>query len=763
MEVEYEIAANDAKDISSVAKVSSNAVPGMSYTLPSSSGAGTVDANGCCVDDFYYHSADAWTIEVTLSYTLNGEAKTLTVSDTLMPELKDFLMMNASLSQGSGAIDSKEVSSSIRFLYPSDDRHEYEISFSRVDIGWMKKVPQGGGVFTYEEVGGTRMVWDGTGTSPVTGPTGPAADGENMVLTYSYNSVIDTTPSSSALAEGVTSYFLIFYPNGVGTDSFDSAEYKVYEPHRCQSSPVDYPAGTLSPGATIKHVWFWPSLYHLEVEYEIMANDATDINTEVSVESVDRPWMKTFPPSSAGSGLFDANCCSVEQLWYESGDQWTTELSLSYKLNGETKSMTVTSTAPPELKPMVVMSAAATEGSGPATARDVSASIQIRYPIDGRHDYTEECSGIEIGWMKRVSDGAGGYTYEKLTETRTIWDGFGTSPVSGPTGPAVDGSDSVVEYSWSGNIDISPAASAQVQGATDYYLLFWIGADGADNYDGAHYDVSEPCQALSQPIPLPAADPGSVDPTVTLSHLWYWGEFNASYGLCHLEAEYEITANDATDITSSVTILSDIDGSRFVSKSGIPGAGTIDANWNCGGTLFFNSVEMWIPQIELSYTLKGETKTATVVLPAQHPDRAWMFRCRYSFDPAGDTSVTFYSEDSDRHQYSVAVNEVWIRWFKDAGGYYDSVGSPSQVWSGSPGQLEGPYGPTLNGSENQINFVFHHSSIDFAALKPDEATHFTFEFSTSISGTDSLDGTVYPHDGGPDNPDFTYYPIPTTP
>ena len=137
IEVEYKITANDGESITSYSTVTSMRDPSMTVGMPST--------------------------DVTLAYTLNGENKTLTVSNTAQPEFMDFLWLNPQYLSGNSSTINKAVSDTIKFRYGKNDRHTYDVSFAKIEMGWMKEVPLSGGGYTYEEVGSTKKtVWDGT-------------------------------------------------------------------------------------------------------------------------------------------------------------------------------------------------------------------------------------------------------------------------------------------------------------------------------------------------------------------------------------------------------------------------------------------------------------------------------------------------------------------------------------------------------------------------------------------------------------------------
>ena len=125
IEVEYKITANDGESITSYSTVTSMRDPSMTVGMPSKTGAGTIDANADGYGKITYMSADEWKTDVTLAYTLNGESKTLTVSNTAQPEFMDFLWLDPQYLSGNSSTTNKVVSDTIKFRYGKNDRHTY--------------------------------------------------------------------------------------------------------------------------------------------------------------------------------------------------------------------------------------------------------------------------------------------------------------------------------------------------------------------------------------------------------------------------------------------------------------------------------------------------------------------------------------------------------------------------------------------------------------------------------------------------------------
>ena len=298
IEVEYKITANDGEDITSSTTITSVADPTMTVSMPSKTGAGTIDANADGTGKLTYMSADQWKTDVTLAYTLNGENKTLTVSNTAQPEFMDFLWLDPQYLSGNSSTANKIVSDTIEFRYGRNDRHTYDVSFTKIEMGWMKEVPLSGGGNTYEEVGSTRRtVWDGTGTSPITGPSGPVADGDNYVLTYEYHDILNVVPPADA-AEA-THFYLNYYMEGTGTDT-DGTVYTIHTPTYGQSTPCEIEKDL---EVEINYIYLWDELNHIEVGYTITPGDAEDIRSVATVTSDIDPAKTVTMDERTGSGL----------------------------------------------------------------------------------------------------------------------------------------------------------------------------------------------------------------------------------------------------------------------------------------------------------------------------------------------------------------------------------------------------------------------------------------------------------------------------
>ena len=730
IEVEYKITANDGEDITSSAAITSVADPSMTVSMPSKTGSGTIDANADGTGKLTYMSADEWKTDVTLAYTLNGENKTLTVSNTAQPEFMDFLWLDPQHLSGNSSTTNKVVSDTIEFRYGKNDRHKYDVSFTKIEMGWMKEVPLSGGGNIYEEVGSTRRtVWDGTGTCPITGPSGPAADGDNYVLTFEYHDILDVVPPADAA--DATHFYLNYYMEGTGTDT-DGTVYTIHTPTYGQSTPCEIEKDL---EVEINYIYLWDELNHIEVGYTITPGDAEDIRSVATVTSDIDPAKTVTMDERTGSGLISVNADGSDRLWWHhSGDSWTVEVELNYKMHGENRTRTVSKSMPPEFKGPLWLYGLGASGSGTDAANQtVTSDIVFQYPSDDRHTYNVSITGIDIGWEKQVSAGSGAYTYEKIGSKRTIWDGTGTSPVTGPSGPVTDGDYKQLTFSYSGTLDATPPADAE--GATHYYLICYMEGTGTDT-DGTVYRINRPTSADLTPIALPGVT--LVEPELSFDHL-YWYQL-----VDHLELGYEITANDATDITSQAKITYDPGGSFHLEHTmpEVTGAGTKTVEDNAGGDLAIFSGGQWVTTITLQYKLGGESKEKVLTVPGNPELFSGYMETKF-----GSISGTFsnmnvgcelhvYYRDGDRHEYTPKFKKVDIEWFRND---YESVGT-STIWEEGDQQVFwGPYpsGPNADGNKD-LEYSFWYEGLD-ATPPLSSATQFQLHFYGEMNGNDEFD------------------------
>lgn len=235
------------------------------------------------------------------------------------------------------------------------------------------------------------------------------------------------------------------------------------------------------------------------------------------------------------------------------------------------------------------------------------------------------------------------------------------------------------------------------------------------------------------------------EPDVSLDHVWYWGEFNAPMGLQRIEVAYTVTANDAQDIVSDVSLTSELEPENGISKNGISGSGALAANMDTGGVIFFNSADTWVPKIVLHYSLGGVAQEKTFTFTGQKPDRP--FTPQIDITVENQTATLRIGKDSDdRYEYDITLLKAGIEWAKKEGSNY-TVLSESELWNSSetdnPAQLSGPYSDAVG-----IYYILNYESIDIGELRPAEADCMMIAVSAEGTGTDPDDGTSYELLGG---------------
>ena len=733
IEVEYKITANDGEDITSSTTITSVADPSMTVSMPSKTGTGTIDANADGTGKLTYMSADQWKTDVTLAYTLNGENKTLTVSNTAQPEFMDFLWLDPQYLSGNSSTANKVVSDTIEFRYGRNDRHTYDVSFTKIEMGWMKEVPLGGGGNTYEEVGSTRRtVWDGTGTSPITGPSGPVADGDNYVLTYEYHDILNVVPPADA-AEA-THFYLNYYMEGTGTDT-DGTVYTIHTPTYGQSTPCEIEKDL---EVEINYIYLWDELNHIEVGYTITPGDAEDIRSVATVTSDIDPAKTVTMDERTGSGLIRVNADGSDRLWWHhSGDSWTVEVVLNYTMHGENRTRTFSVSMPPEFKGNLSLYGLGVSGSGTdVDNQTVTSDIVFEYPADDRHKYNINVTGIDIGWKDKNGN--------KIGSTKTIWNGTGASPVTGPTGPVIDGDRASLTFHYDGTLDAARLADAE--GATHYYLIFHTEGTGKDT-DGTVYMVHRPTSVDLASIPLPGVT--LVEPEVSFDHLYWYAAVD------HMELGYTVTANDAdvTSLSSQATITFDpYPGEHreltMPEVNGADSAGSITVEKNNGEELLILSSGPWVTTITLRYTLGGESKEKEIEV-RRYPDVRFP-----EFDPiAVETSgsinelnlgceLNLVNEAGDEHDYSLDFTKVEIEWLKeDTTWGYTTLGSKT-IWNKEDGGSFEFLSRGQNSAGNkEVKYSFALNDVNATPSDP-TATKFRLIFDANISGNHAEYDTI---------------------
>ena len=498
------------------------------------------------------------------------------------------------------------------------------------------------------------------------------------------------------------------------------------------------------PTVSIKHVYFWDSLSHLEVEYEVTANEATDLRSSGEVRSSREPDMGVSLPETTEVGVIDVNVDTIEFLSYLSADAWETTITLEYKLDGESKSMTVSQVEPPALQGDLMMYPLGSKGVGALDSMNVTSNMQFRYPASDRHSYTLDFYMVQVGWKKEIKQADGITTFEDVGDTRTIWFFGDSNPFSGPVGPTADGSDMTLLYTYSDRIDVSPSSEVLDAGATHYFLIFSFGGVGTDT-DGTEYSMQYPYEVASTPLPL---DSAMRPPTIRISGVNYWGDLNVTQGLGHVEANYTIIPNDADEnsITSDVKVSTLYEPYGMVSSSGVPGSGGHAVNMNGGGVMRRASEGNWKVEVTVHYQYQGEDAEVTNSWEglANMMGSAWL---TLDYQELGVANVKLNYQTGDRHSYSLTFESVSIEWFIEEDTGMRSLGDPDEFWhQGDDDIFSGPSAPTVNGEETCLSYELDYSDLELVA--EGDATHYRLVVTASGTGTDSADGAVYTIYGG---------------
>ena len=481
IEVEYKVTANDGKNLGSTGKISSVADPTMEMNFPNKTGAGTFDINMSSADSMSYLSTDMWKTEITLNYTLDGEAKEMTVTDTRQPEMKGSLWIDPSPSIATGEMEEMHVDTTIDILYSKDDRHTYDdITFYRVEAGWLiEYTDDDEGNSHYEEVGYKRVIWDkDDGSYPFTGPTGPTTDGDSKVLSFKYSDVVNVLPDDGVEA---THFYLTFYLEGNGTDT-DGTKYTIEWPYYEDTAPMQLWQDELTdPDISIDHVWYWGwlnvpgGLQLIEVEYTIEENDAENTTATATVSSVHDSSRSVGFETTYGEGTFDVMESAGGSLYPTSADEWLVELEVSFDLGAEHITRTVKWQGRPDIYHFGMW----VDNVGSGGDREImtaSADIEFSHMSDDRMEYNVEMTGVEIEWYMYDEDE---YDYVRIGSSETIWDGSGDSPFS----EIVDSGDALSCSFYSDEIGVDAVAAE----SGDYFRLIFTAEGSATDTDGATY------------------------------------------------------------------------------------------------------------------------------------------------------------------------------------------------------------------------------------------------------------------------------------
>ena len=491
-------------------------------------------------------------------------------------------------------------------------------------------------------------------------------------------------------------------------------------------APTPTPVTYLDPEVTLSGSTSWYCLGYGIVSYTVTANDGDNITSSARIGLSDTSGMTLSFPEATGSGTFSRSFPTVELFPPGTESLWQLSVDLSYTLNGESKTKTVSLGAVPEVIDNLLFSADSTNASGPTTSKTVSGTLAFSYPSDDPHSYAPEVWGIYLCWAKEVSGGSLFGSFEPIERRREVWFSWdGPGPISDPGTATESGGRQIVPFSYSTTLDVTPDAEAAAQGATHFFLAFGLSGTGTDT-DGTGYEIRHPEEAFSYPQPLEASLNA---PTVSFSALRYWGEFNApGYGIDLFELSYVLTPNDATDLSADVSLSSSFENSY--KWSDVTQTGAVSLRRSAGGSPFNVSAAQWTPEVVLHYKLGGVEREEifnfdVVPLTGYRP----MFSLTYS---GATVTASLGSDGGDPFSYSVpGITAVEIEWLQQTSDSSWNNLSSTKLWPGA-GTMEAV-------SEGSV----YRYTIPGAIIPPGDATHFMLSFLTdSYTGTDE-NGTDY--------------------
>jgi hypothetical protein len=339
-----------------------------------------------------------------------------------------------------------------------------------------------------------------------------------------------------------------------------------------------------------------------------------------------------------------------------------------------------------------------------------------------------------------------GYMLDPVGDTRVVWDGSGTCPVTGPVGPTIDGDNARLQFTYSKTLNVEPDSYTASLDPTHFYFIYYISGTGRDT-DGTVYTLRYPTYGQSSPDTL--ATVSYEEPDLSITHVWYWPIIN------HIEVEYEIEPNDAepSSINSAVTVSTSSSSYPIAQQSMGVQYGTIDANMSAMGDIGPSSASSWVTEVTMTYSMGGQTKTKSASVFGT--SRIWEFDVISSYlmheGPPDSATVNFEVECmyelEDRHEYSPNFYKASIEWGKEENGSIEQIGSAMTFYPSSmDNPYYGPY-PYSNSYAKFIGYSFWCQSVPATPPVGTSASHFRLIFTADGYGTDT-DGTQYPFVGG---------------
>ena len=557
-------------------------------------------------------------------------------------------------------------------------------------------------------------------------------DGDHKNLTFHYEGTLDATPLADA--EGATHYYLIFYTEGTGKDvERDGHVYTVHRPTSIELASIALPGVTLvEPEVSFDHLYWYQTVDHLELAYEITANDATDITSQAIITY--DPWVTdhfehTMPEvTGAGSKKVEDNA-DGDLLIFSSG-QWVTTITLRYKLGGESKEKVLEVSGNPEFK-YPEMDTISVNSSGSIDALDLSCELNLVNKAGDSHDYSLDFTKVEIEWLKEDAD------WDYITVgSKTIWEGPGGAFEFLSRGQNSDGNREV-KYSFAlDDVNVTPSDST----ATKFRLIFDANISG----NHAEYDTTgEYTHNSTEVVDLPSWTPVTLeDPTVTGVNVLWWDE------IYHLMVRYNIDKKDADvdehglAIIKSEAVLSD--GSDTCSMVEVEGDGDIEVSkigvnlpdYNYRPMMDSDTVNV---TIYLTYELGGEEKTKSFTFDNCPINKMapTLTGAVHSSTQSGrtldmdDYRIELNKPGGDPHSYNLEFIEVGIIWYTEGGENYayDKV-----IWT--DGDDNYPFtGPFTDDGPYKYKYS---DTIDIMPPDPD-CTHYSLWFNAIAEGNDEFD------------------------
>ncbi|MBR2583072.1 MAG: procyclic acidic repetitive family protein [Oscillospiraceae bacterium] len=481
-------------------------------------------------------------------------------------------------------------------------------------------------------------------------------------------------------------------------------------------SPSPTPTPKSEPEISFSAV-FYENLGHIALNVEITANDATDLETTINVMTNSED---SFGGTFSGEDSFTLNS-ETGNVEY-AGDPWGVGGSMSYTLNGESKSDEISETVTPKTVTATLDETETTGEVNDDMIMTVSSSFVFDYSSDDVHDYDVKVSKVRLGWMSK--DG------ENYTTTGDIVDVWVDDGGENPVHSVKDDAARTITFSYEGSMSVTPPDNAP--GATHAYIAFIFDGTGTDknteNYPDPAYAVFpllKPDSLICTPIPLYPPGPEPSPPTVEVSGLYSWSAYGMpGTGLDAFALEYTVSENEADtgsidydiELASSTAGDSPFTGSELTAT----GSGLYWAN-DIGGMTFISSeTKTWTPTFTLRYSLNGTAAQEEKSFDALTPQN---FMPYYAVTYADGTATATFTKDSgDPMTYSgTAVTSVTVNWLNGS----THVGSQT-IYPGA-GTLTG----SGTGDEDR---VYTYSGYLSSLSPPSGATQYYLDFNTEGYG-----------------------------